>query len=184
VGEEECAVDEVVAGLVDGVAGDEVAEWPGVVDVLGDGEAVDELDDGEVVGAFELAAATEPLPAVDIDVGAPGLDIAPGPCGVEVETVATAPTGVAPPPAAGRLPRTRRPMTMTPAKTLVRITPSPRPRRLRERRTLRPFGRSAADAPARMSSRSPGPRSPDLRSPGLLSPRSAGRGTARERSPR
>jgi hypothetical protein len=159
---EDGAPEVAVDGLTDCSAWAEVADWAGSVDRLGDGEAVDGLGDGEVAEAVAL----ELMP---VGVGSPGLEIVPGPCGVDVDMVAMAPTGASALPAVGRLPRINRPMMMIPARPPVTVTPNPRPRRFRERR---PFGKSAAESPARTSPRSAG----------LFPPRGAGRGAAWELS--
>lgn len=166
----DCVPDEAVDGVVDGCVWVEVAECCGVVDELGDAEVVGELVDREVAEAFELAGALETLP-VDVGLGgAPGLESVPGACDVDVDTGAAAPTGAAPSPVVGRLPSISRPMTMTPATAAVTVTRNPRTRRLRVRRSLWPFGKSAAEPPART-----GPRSS-----GLFPLRSAGLGAVGE----
>jgi hypothetical protein len=170
---EDWALEEAVDGLVDCSACAEVADWSGVVAELCDGEAVDEVGDGEVAEALELAVVLESGPLPGGVVGTPVFEIVAGPRGVDVDTAAMAPTGVSPPPAVGRLPRISRPTMMIPATPPVTVALSPRPRRLRERRSLWPSGESAAELSARTSSRSSGP----------FSARSAGRGTAWELSP-
>jgi hypothetical protein len=165
----DCALEVDVDGLVDCSAWAEVADWSCVVDTLVGGQEVDELGDAEVAEGFERAADLVSPPA---GVGTPVSEFVPVPCGVDLDTVAMAPTGASLSPVVGRLPRTSRPTMMIPAMPPVTVTPSPRPRRFRGRRSSRssrPFGGSVADLPARTGSRSPG----------LSSLRGAGRGAAR-----
>ena len=169
---EDCVLEVAVDGLVGCSAWGEMADWAGVVvDALVDGEAVDELGDAEVAEGVERAAAVESLLTC---VGMPVLEIVPGPCGVDLDTVAMAPTGASLSPVVGRLPRISRPTMMIPAMPPVTVTPRPRPRRFRGRRSLWPFGSGRSKAAAGLPART-GPRLA-----GLSSLRVVGRGAAWE----
>jgi hypothetical protein len=120
----------------------EVPDGPGVLDKPGDGVSAE---------ALEFAVDLEPLPVDEPPlagfwVGTAELEVPPGLCVADVATAATAPVGAVPP-AAGRLPRTSRPMTAIPAKPPVTVALSPRPLCLRERRIRRPVGTSEAESP-------------------------------------
>lgn len=105
------------------VAEAEAPDWLGFTDELGDAELAEEL--GPVAG---LEALSTSAGASDAETG-----VAPVPPDVEVEMVATLPTGAPlPPPALARLPKTRKPTIAMPAQPPVIL--SPKPRRLRERR--------------------------------------------------
>jgi hypothetical protein len=146
-GDEDCAAaDEAPAGGVDCVAGAEdcapvpdetatadVVSCSGKADVAEGSDVLDGPVDGEVAEAPEPdAVVPAPLP-VDVCADMPEPEVAPGFCGADAGTAAAAPTGASPPPAVGRLPRTRRPITTTPATPPVTVALSPRPRRFRER---------------------------------------------------